>query len=148
MTRNTPSRSSGSSGKGARKGAATPGKVARPRWGKPVRPAATDRDGFTAQTAPLAPGEPAPARPAEADTGKPKADRTQKTDRAQKAERTQKAERSKDGAPKGDRAQGSRAQASRTPGERPRKQAVRPPKALRTAPRGARAGARTGAGGA
>lgn len=138
MTRNTPSRSSGSSGKGARKGAAKPGKVARPRWGKPVRPAATDRDGFTAQTAPLAPGEPAPARPAEADTGKPKAARTQKTDGAQKAERTQKAERSKDGAPKGDRAQGSRAQASRTPGERPRKQAVRPPKALRTAPRAAR----------
>lgn len=138
MTRNTPSRSSGSSGKGARKGAAKPGKVARPRWGKPVRPAATDRDGFTAQTAPLAPGEPAPARPAEADTGKPKAARTQKTDGAQKAERTQKAERSKDGAPKGDRAQGSRAQAPRTPGERPRKQAVRPPKALRTAPRAAR----------
>lgn len=138
MTRNTPSRSSGSSGKGARKGAAKPGKVARPRWGKPVRPAATDRDGFTAQTAPLAPGEPAPARPAEADTGKPKAARTQKTDSAQKAERTQKAERSKDGAPKGDRARGSRAQASRTPGERPRKQAVRPPKALRTAPRAAR----------
>ncbi len=144
MTRNTPSRSSGSSGKGARKGAATPGKVARPRWGKPVRPAATDRDGFTAQTAPLAPGEPAPARPAEADTGKPKADRTQKTDRAQKAERTQKGERSKDGAPKGDRAQGSRAQASRTPGERPRKQAVRPPKALRTAPRAARPETPTG----
>ncbi|MGW2545443.1 hypothetical protein ACWC5I_32350 [Kitasatospora sp. NPDC001574] len=60
MTRNTPPRSSGSSGgsrsgasgKGSRKGGAgKPGQVARPRWGKPFRPAATDREGFTAQTA-------------------------------------------------------------------------------------------------
>ncbi|GAA0678657.1 class I SAM-dependent RNA methyltransferase [Kitasatospora atroaurantiaca] len=96
MTRNNPPRpsgKSGGSGKSAKAGKASkPGQVARPRWGaKPARPAATDRDGFTAQTAPLAPGE-EPAKPV----------REPKGPGASKA-------------------------------ERPRKQAVRPPKVLRTA---------------
>ncbi len=63
MTPNNPPRSSGSgsgrTGKGKGKSGSKPGQVARPRWGaRPARPEATDRDGFTAQTAPLAPGEP------------------------------------------------------------------------------------------
>lgn len=112
MTRNTPSRShgssgsSGGSGKGARKGrAGKPGQVARPRWGKPVRPAATDREGYTAQTAPLAPGERAP-------------EPSERPERAPRAERPAAAE------PRKEKGRG---------GERPRKQTVRPPKALRTA---------------
>lgn len=127
MTRNTPSRShgssgsSGGSGKGARKGGAgKPGQVARPRWGKPpVRPAATDREGFTAQTAPLAPGERTP-EPAERPA------RPERTERAPRAERPAAAG-SRAAEPRKEKAKGA---------ERPRKQAVRPPKALRTrAPR-------------
>jgi tRNA/tmRNA/rRNA uracil-C5-methylase (TrmA/RlmC/RlmD family) len=61
VTRNNPPRSSGSGRAGKGKSGSKPGQVARPRWGaRPARPEATDRDGFTAQTAPLAPGEPAP----------------------------------------------------------------------------------------
>ncbi len=112
MTRNTPSRSSGSSsgkGKGgARRGGSQPGQVARPRWGRPARPEATDRDGLTARTAPVVPGEPEP-RKAE----KPaKAEKPVKADKGAKAAKT-----SADAGGAGRRA--------------PRKQAVRPPKALR-----------------
>ncbi|GAA2257326.1 class I SAM-dependent RNA methyltransferase [Kitasatospora cystarginea] len=92
MTRNNPSRSAGKSGKSGK--SAKPGQVARPRWGaKPSRPAATDREGYTAQTAPVVPAEP-----------KPRAAQ----DRPARAESA---------------ASGKSA---------PRKQAVRPPKALRT----------------
>jgi len=102
VTRNNPPRpsgKSGGSGKSAKAGKASkPGQVARPRWGaKPARPAATDRDGFTAQTAPLAPGE-EPAQPVR----EPKGSGGPRKPEASKA-------------------------------ERPRKQAVRPPKVLRTA---------------
>lgn len=110
MTRNTPSRSHGSSGKGARKGgAAKPGQVARPRWGKPSRPEATDRDGLTARTAPLAPEERAPQR--EEEPSRPARGEEREGGQAQ---------------PKG--------------GARPRKQqAVRPPRALRAGARASRA---------
>lgn len=86
MTRNNPPRSSGSGRAGKGKSGSKPGQVARPRWGaRPARPEATDRDGYTAQTAPLAPGEQEPrpaAKPASAGGAKkqtvrpPKAART------------------------------------------------------------------------
>lgn len=143
MTRNTPPRSNGSSGskgsssgkggasgKGARKGgAARTGQVARPRWGKPVRPAATDRDGYTAQTAPLAPVE-QPARP----------ERTQpeRTERAERAERPAERGERRERTDRGERA-GRTERAERPKAAGTRKQTVRPPKALREATRAPRA---------
>lgn len=145
MTRNNPPRSSGSSGSsgskgskgakgakgasgaGARKGAARPGQVARPRWGsKPARPAATDREGLTQQTAPLAPGERAPEpvvrdeRPARgADVGRTDGGRA--------------------GAARPDAGRTARPEAGRGKQSAARKQTVRPPKALRSATRAPRA---------
>lgn len=112
MTRNTPSRSSGSSGKGkggARRGGSQPGQVARPRWGRPARPEATDRDGLTARTAPVVPGE-------------PEARKAEKPAKPAKAAKTEKAD--KGGGPAASGAGAAQRKA-------PRKQAVRPPKALR-----------------
>ncbi len=61
MTRNNPPRSGGSAGRSGRSGG-RPGQVAHPKWSnRSARPAATDREGYTAQTAPLAPREEAPA---------------------------------------------------------------------------------------
>ncbi|MFE7492597.1 hypothetical protein ACFU6L_34615, partial [Kitasatospora sp. NPDC057541] len=107
MTRNTPSRSHGSSGKGARKGGASgrPGQVARPRWGKPSRPEATDRDGFTARTAPLAPEERAPQR----------AEEPSRPERSERAARPERAAR-------GEAREGGEGQ-SKGGAQRPRKQA-------------------------
>lgn len=121
MTRNTPPRSSGSSGasgkgKGARRGGSQPGKVARPRWGKPQRPEATDRDGLTARTAPVVPGEPSVEQPVRAE----KPARAEKPVRAQKGAQGEKGARGEKGA-------------AGAAGKAPRKQAVRPPKALRGA---------------
>ncbi len=125
MSRNTPPRSSGKSAKsGGKSGAkaggksgAKAGQVARPRWGaRPARPEATDRDGFTAQTAPLAPGEssPPPTAAVKRAAAEKKAAGGQKPAGAKKA-----AQKAAPGEAKAPRA--------------PRKQAVRPPKALRTA---------------
>lgn len=122
MTRNTPSRSSGASGKGkgARRGGSQPGRVARPRWGRPARPEATDRDGLTARTAPVVPGEPE-ARGAE---------KPAKAAKPAKAERPARAEKG----PKGEQpAKAGKGAAGGGARKAPRKQAVRPPKALRTA---------------
>ena len=121
MTRNTPPRSNGKSGQ-ARKGA-KPGQVARPRWSARIeRPAATDRDGFTAQTAPLAPGE-AP-----------------RADEARPAARSGGAPKAKTGAGAGAKAGGAKAGGAKTGGPKapgakasgPRKQTVKAPKLLRT----------------
>lgn len=116
MTRNNPPRSGGKSGKAGKTGkagksGARPGQVAHPRWSnRAARPAATDREGYTAQTAPLAPRETAPA-------DEPRARRARE-DRAD-------APRQQQG-----RAQGG---TDRPKGRTAAKQAVRPPKALRTA---------------
>lgn len=64
MTRNNPPRSGGSAGRSGRSGRSggRPGQVAHPKWSnRSARPAATDREGYTAQTAPRAPREEAPA---------------------------------------------------------------------------------------
>ncbi|RKT17907.1 tRNA/tmRNA/rRNA uracil-C5-methylase (TrmA/RlmC/RlmD family) [Streptomyces sp. 1114.5] len=138
MTRNTPPRSSGSSsGKGARRGGSQPGQVSRPRWGRPARPEATDRDGLTARTAPIVPGEQVPSEgrtPGQGGAGQGGSGRGGAKGAAGKGAAKGAAGK---GAGKGaDGASG----ASGAPGgarKAPRKQAVRPPKALRTA--GARA---------
>lgn len=132
MTRNTPPRSSGSSGasgkgKGARRGGSQPGQVSRPRWGKPRRPEATDRDGLTVSTAPVVPGEAPAEKPARAE----KPVRAEKPARGEKPARAEKAVR--DGKP----AKDGKGAAGAAP-KAPRKQAVRPPKALRGAARPSR----------
>lgn len=141
MTRNTPPRSSGSSGasgKGARRGGSQPGQVSRPRWGRPARPEATDRDGLTARTAPIVPGEPADRGPAGPGAGKgtPKGS-ADKSAAGKGASRGAGAKGSAGkGASKGasrGAGQGEPKGAAAAGGKAPRKQAVRPPKALRTA---------------
>lgn len=132
MTRNTPPRSSGSSGasgkgKGARRGGSQPGQVSRPRWGKPRRPEATDRDGLTVSTAPVVPGEAPTEKPARVE----KPVRAEKPGRGEKPARAEKAVRDGKPAKDGKGAAGAAAKA-------PRKQAVRPPKALRGAARPSR----------
>ncbi|PBC79803.1 tRNA/tmRNA/rRNA uracil-C5-methylase (TrmA/RlmC/RlmD family) [Streptomyces sp. TLI_235] len=93
MTRNNPPRSGGSAGRSGRSGG-RPGQVAHPRWSnRSARPAATDREGYTAQTAPLAPREEAPAA---------------------------------------DEQTTAQGRGTGRKDERPRKQTVNPPKALRT----------------
>lgn len=137
MTRNTPSRSSGASGKGKgarRGGGSQPGQVARPRWGKPHRPEATDREGLTARTAPVVPGEapvekPVPAeKPARGD----KPVRGEKQARGEKPARAEKGAQGEKGARAEKGAQGEKGAAGAAR-KAPRKQAVRPPKALRGA---------------
>ncbi|MDH6118801.1 tRNA/tmRNA/rRNA uracil-C5-methylase (TrmA/RlmC/RlmD family) [Kitasatospora sp. GAS204A] len=102
MSRNTPPRSSGKSGSsrsGAQSGKAgkagqpgKPGQVARPRWGaKQARPAATDRDGFTAQTAPLAPAEQRAEQPGPAPVGGVRPGAAKQVKGAAKAKDTAKA---------------------------------------------------------
>ena len=124
MTRNTPPRSSGSSGasgkgKGARRGGSQPGQVARPRWGRPNRPEATDREGLTARTAPVVPGD----APEEKSV---RGDKPGRGDKAARAEKPARDSRDSRDARDGKGAAGAARKA-------PRKQAVRPPKALRGA---------------
>ncbi|MDH6705624.1 tRNA/tmRNA/rRNA uracil-C5-methylase (TrmA/RlmC/RlmD family) [Kitasatospora sp. MAA19] len=151
MTRNNPPRSSGSSGasgKGARRGGTQPGQAARPRWGRPTRPEATDRDGLTARTAPLAPGErtegPLPAgkaavKAAAAGKGGAAKGVAGKAGAAKGA--SGKGASGKGASGEGASGKGGSAQSAAgkgASGKGPRKQTVRPPKALRTAPRAAR----------
>ncbi len=146
MTRNTPPRSSGRPSRpGAKTGAKTggkPGQVAHPRWSnRPARPSATDRDGFTAQTAPLAPGESErsedrpTAVPKSAMKGGPKSASKAKGE-AGKATPAKGSAAAK-GAGAGKPARGAAGDGQDRPAapkaRQPRKQAVRPPKALRTA---------------
>lgn len=130
MTRNTPPRSNGKSGQ-ARKGA-KPGQVARPRWAaRPARPEATDRDGYTAQTAPLAPGE-APR----ADESRPEGARGGAQARAgagaAKGAGAKQAGSKAGGSRPAGAGQGSGPQGDKPRGAGPRKQTVKAPKLLRT----------------
>jgi tRNA/tmRNA/rRNA uracil-C5-methylase (TrmA/RlmC/RlmD family) len=137
VTRNNPPRSSGKgagqSGKGAGKGAgksgrsgARPGQVAHPRWSnRTERPAATDREGYNAFTAPKAPAEQAPAAPA-APAASERA--------AEPARGGAKGGRGGERPRGGDKGrQGRQGGPQEAAAARPRKQAVRPPKALRPA---------------
>ncbi|GAB7183152.1 class I SAM-dependent RNA methyltransferase [Kitasatospora sp. Ki12] len=141
MTRNTPSRSSGSSGKGSRRGGSQPGQVSRPRWGRPSRPEATDRDGLTARTAPVVPGEREPEedrRPGQGQAGKGSSAKGSAVKGAAGKGAAGKGSTGKGSAGKGAAAKGAGRDASGPGAEggarkAPRKQAVRPPKALRTA---------------
>ncbi len=137
MTRNTPPRSSGSSGKGARRGGSQPGQVSRPRWGRPARPEATDRDGLTARTAPIVPGEQAPAedrKPGQAAAGRAAAGKGGAKGAAKGAGKGAAKAAAGKGAAKGAEGAAGAAGASGAARKAPRKQAVRPPKALRTGP--------------
>ncbi len=137
MTRNTPSRSSGasgkgSSGKGARRGGSQPGQVSRPRWGRPARPEATDRDGLTARTAPIVPGEREDREPAGKGAGKASGAGKGAGKAAGGGKSAGKSPEKGAGKASGkDAAKG--AGAAGADRKAPRKQAVRPPKALRTA---------------
>jgi len=148
VTRNNPSRSSGrsggtgGSGRSGRTGGsgrtsgAKPGQVAHPRWGtRPSRPAATDREGYTAQTAPLAPGEQAPERPQPRAENRPKGAGAGKSAGAGKGPRGAGGSGAAGGSG-GAGGAGGAGESRRSGGAKgagqPRKQAVRPPKALRT----------------